>query len=254
MKILKILWPAVLLAAIAGGNVAVRAQKSRVGKSVETKTARTRIRFPEDCTLYKPAGVSERAWRRPAACAEALTAAMPALPREGCDYEDYFKTNSFDELLARAENESLSGRIRFYPLARGRFLVEIVCSIAAYNVSNAYLLYDETKSPARAEVLEFPWLEFEADEARDTATRIENVRVKTLGGRYFNPRTKQLIVFVKARGLGDAGRYARYAFPNGRPKLLEFRAKFSWTGRGYGTDEAIRRPPAAWKIYYPEKK
>ena len=144
--------------------------------------------------------------------------------------------------------------IEFYPLFSNRYLVKVRCDAGAYNELNAYLLYDESALPAKAKVLEFPSFNFEYpdDENSDTPKAVKNVTVKTVGGRYFNPETKELIVFVKAHGIGDAGCYARYSFPNGKPKLEEFRAKFKWEGHGYGTDEILKSPPKTWKRYYPK--
>ena len=115
-------------------------------------------------------------------------------------------------------------------------------------------MYDESAIPAKAEILEFPSFEFTYDEDYDVAKSVEKVNVTVLGGRWFNLKTKELIVFVKARGIGDAGRYARYSFPNGKPKLEEFRAKFKWEGRGYQAGDVIKNPPKTWKRYYPKPK
>lgn len=224
-----------------GQNSSVRAQ---------TKPRRQRIRFPEDCTNYAPAGVKN--WKLQNGCAEAIQSVLPSLPRADCDYEQFLSKNSFDDFLSFSTDYH-PGAVRFYSLSPNKYLVEVLCSAAAYNVSNVYLLYDESTLPARAVVLEFPSLEFTYDEDSDAAKTIEKVSVKTVGGRFFNPKTKELIVFVKARGIGDAGRYARYSFPNGQPKLEEFRAKFAWTGRGYGTDEILKSAPKTWKLYYPIK-
>lgn len=142
--------------------------------------------------------------------------------------------------------------IEFYPLSINKYLVKIPCTQGAYNEINAYLMYDESSIPAKTDVLEFPSFEFTHDENSDVAKTIEKTNVKTVGGRFFDPQTKELIVFVKARGIGDAGHYARYSFPNGKPRLSEFRAKFAWTGRGYSTEEILKTPPKTWKRYYPE--
>lgn len=222
-------------------------QKKTAIKNSARKAQRRSIRFPADCTTDRPAG--SKNWTLQENCAEALTAVLPALPREDCDYEPYRK--NFDDFLVFATS-AYPDAVRFYPLATNKYLVEIVCSTAAYNTSKAYLLYDESKLPATARVLEFPSLEFTYDEESDRAETVESVKLKTVGARRFDLRTKQLIVFDKARGIGDAGRYARYSFPNGEPRLLELRAKFSWTGRGYSTEEILRRPPLSWKRYYPK--
>jgi hypothetical protein len=142
----------------------------------------------------------------------------------------------------------------FYSLSANKYLVELRCWNAAYNLSNIYLMYDESELPAKVNILEFPSLDFEYpdDENPDIPKAVKEVSVKAVGGRHFNPKTKELIVFVKSRGMGDAGKYARYSFPNDNPKLEEFRAKFAWTGRGYDTNDIIKNPPKTWKRYYPK--
>ena len=138
----------------------------------------------------------------------------------------------------------------FHPFSVNKYLVELPCWTAAYNESNVYLLYDESALPAKISVLEFPGLSFTLDKNSGEPTNVENVTDKTVGGRWFNPKTKELIVFVKGRGIGDFGQYARYSFPNGTPKLEEFRAEFKDGGYGYGTDEIMLQGPKKWKQYY----
>ena len=143
--------------------------------------------------------------------------------------------------------------LTFHPFSANKYLVEMRCSTGAYNLSNIYLLYDESAIPAKAQVLEFPWIKITSgeDEDLDVPKAVEKVTVKAVGGRYFNPKTKELIVFVKAYGIGDAGRYARYSFPNGKPTLEEFRARLVWSGRGYQAGDVIKSSPKTWKRYYP---
>ncbi len=147
---------------------------------------------------------------------------------------------------------------KFYPLEANEYLVEILCDAGAYNLYNLYLFYDESKLPAKAKLLRFPYLELEYannlndyDESQDIPDKINRVTVPVVHGRWFNRKTKELIVFVKAHGIGDAGRYARYSFPNGKPKLEEFRARIIWSGRGYQVYDVLKSPPKTWKRYFP---
>jgi hypothetical protein len=223
--------------------------QSKLSDSLQTAPRRAKIRFPDDCNFY--AAASENDLKLENGCAAALDKVLPALPREDCDYGEFLRQNDYSEFLEYLDDYQ-SRAVRFYPLAPNKYLVEVPCSVAAYNVSNVYLLYDESRLPAKAEVLEFPGFKFTYDEDRDSVEKIENITAKTVGGRGFNLKTKELIVFEKARGIGDAGRYARYSFFGGKPKLVEYRAKFSWTGRAYSTDEILKRPPLAWKRYFPK--
>jgi len=223
--------------------------QSKLSDSFQTAPRRRKISFPDDCNFYAASSENDRKLEN--GCAAAFEKVLPVLPREDCDYGEFLRQNSYTEFLEYLDDYR-SRAVRFYPLAPNKYLVEVPCSVAAYNVSNAYLFYDESRLPAKAEVLEFPGFKFTYDEDRDSVEKIENVMTKTVGGRGFNSRTKELIVFEKARGIGDAGRYARYSFSGGKPKLVEFRAKFSWTGRGYSTDEILKRSPLAWKRYFPK--
>lgn len=236
--------------AAADGIVNTRSEsaQTKTPRSYRTKPRRTKIKFPDDCTTTVPAG--EENWQLQTACAEAVTAALPNLPetariglsstKSDCEYNS--RRNDEDRLAAYGAE--------FYPLSSNKYLVKILCQAGAYNQSNSYLLYDESALPAKAEVLEFPSLQITHDEDSEIAKTVEEVTVKTVGGVYFDAKTKQLIVFVKAHGIGDAGHYARYSFPNGKPKLEELRAKFKWEGRGYTTDEILQNPPQTWKKYY----
>lgn len=221
----------------------------------QIKPRRKKIDFPDDCNFYT---VNEK-FKLERACAFAINNVLSHLPKESCAYNSFLERgnisngSSFLYLIEYATDFN-SDAIKFYPLSSNKYLVELSCWTATYNLSNVYLLYDESKLPAKAQVLEFSSFEFEYpdDDDSDAPKSVKKIVVKTVGGRYFNPKTKELIVFVKARGIGDAGEYARYSFPKGKPKLEEFRAKFKWEGHGYQMDEVMKHPPKTWKRYYPK--
>ena len=231
-------------------NTQYNSDKIKINRPYQTKPRRQAIKFSVDCTDYIPAG--EENWQLQTACADAIKSALSDLPKTSniglsstkidCDYNNI--QNKDDWLNDYGAN--------FYPLAPNKYLVEILCIAGAYNELNAYMFYDESKLPAQARVLEFPRFDIDHDEDSDVGKTIEKVMVKTVGGRYFNPKTKELIVFVKAHGIGDAGHYARYSFPNDKPKLEEFRARFVWSGREYTPDQVFKSPPKTWKRYYPK--
>ncbi len=220
----------------------------------QSRPRRRTIHYPEDCQSSVVEGAKN--WRLQTACAAALDAVLPDLPTssEGIIADsqaakldcDYSEQRDAQKRFSLADYGAT-----FYPLSPNKYLVEIRCLAGAYNVVNTYVLYDESALPAHAQVVEFPSLKFVVEGETETVKRFEKTTVKTVGAVQFNPLTKRLIVFVKARGIGDAGHYARYRFVNDRPQLEEFRAKFDWNGRGYGTDEILKRPPKTWKRYYP---
>jgi hypothetical protein len=224
--------------------------KAEIQSPYQPKPRRKKINFPEDCE-YK---IGDK-FKLETACASAINSVIPDLPSNPCVYDQYIRNTKVSDGSAFLSLENFSVKeafpIKFYSLSSNKYLVQIYCESGAYNIKNAYLLYDESAIPAKAEVLEFPSFEITHDEDSDIAKTVEKVMVKTIGGVGFNLKTKQLIVFVKTRGIGDSGHYARYSFPNGKPKLEEFRAKFKWAGRGYQTDEILKNPPQTWKRYFP---
>lgn len=299
----------------------------------QTKSRRTKIKFPDDCTDITGAG--EKIELLPAACAEALRSARPALKEaadEGeCDrpiaddnnhaypvidsdkilsykiknsaetdisiltkklgtvFENLAENNELDysaefrigqELKYQKAHYIYEFEPKFLSLSNNKYLVEIRCWTAAYNLSNIYLLYNEAAIPAKAQVLEFDWVQPESHIYDDfsylkppsddyIAKYTKIVKEKTLCGFYFNPKTKLLIAYSKGNGMGAFGQYARYSLKNpSKPKLEEFRAKFYdnvYTYKNiynpdhplklppnYGYDDVIKRPPKTWKRYYPK--
>jgi hypothetical protein len=210
----------------------------------QTNPRRTQIKFPSDCH-YLP-NESDKNWKLQLSCAEALNAVFSKLPKEDCEYENNSKSKPKDNQIW-FENYD----IEFNSVSSNKYLVKVRCTQSAYNQSNVYLLYDESELPSKTTVLEFLGLSFTFDENKDEPKNIENVNVKTVGGRWFNPKTKELIVFVKGRGMGDFGEYARYSFQNDKPKLEEFRAKFSDGGIQY-SNEILKESPKTWKQFYPK--
>jgi Protein of unknown function (DUF1176) len=211
---------------------------AEISSPFQSNSRRTAIKFPEDCHYFP--NESDKNWKLQLACAESLNAVFSKLPKENCDYENNLEKKIWFE----------NYDVEFYSLLINKYLVKIRCTQAAYNESNVYLLYDEAELPAKTEVLEFPSLSFTFDENKHEPKTIENVNVKTVGGRWFNSKTKELTVFVKGRGIGDFGEYARYSFINDRPKLEEFRAEFKSGGKSYNTDDILKTSPVTWKRYY----
>lgn len=216
---------------------------SDYASSYQTKPRRKKIKFSDDCQPSVVMGSDN--WQLRKACGDALLTVKTDLP-EKCDYNT-FKDSDGSNNFSFFE----TAQIEFYYLSANKYLAELRCVAGAYNVQNVYVLYDESEIPAKAKVLQFPTLEITHNEDSDVAQKVEEVTTEIVGGRYFNPKTRELICFVKAHGIGDAGEYARYSFPNGEPRLEEFRARFVWSGREYTPDEVLKSPPKTWKRYYP---
>ncbi len=176
-------------------------------------------------------------------CARALMA-IPVWPK-GCQDDpelDYPKS-----LYSKYTGEL---RIRFFPLAPGRYLVEFPCIRGAYNARNLYALYDETEKPPRAEMLKFLTREPACCDidAADPRLPARWAEADVVGGQKFDAASKQLFALVRGRALGDCGTWARYAFPNGRPQLQEYWAKDSCDGiAALGDAYDVALPPAGWQ-------
>ncbi len=246
-------------ASIANTNLVENNSSDETDKSIELpyqkKARRKSIKFPDDCERAVVEG--SKNWKVRRACGIALYNIQPDLPKADCAYD----------LIERDINSRLEGysSIKFYSLATNKYLVEVLCRTAAYNIDNVYLLYDESSIPAKARVLEFPWIKPDDDIFKEfsdlnpptddyIAKHIKPESVKIIGGRYFDTKTGKLIVFDKGRGIGDFGQYARYSFVDGKAKLEELRAKYYYEkdSRSYQLNDVIKHPPKNWKRYYPK--
>lgn len=176
---------------------------------------RISIKWPEGCAFYAIDDAAKDEYRLERECATALSSVTgwPKAPEE-CDY-DYSEV-FFLDLQSVPSPE-------FLPLRPGKFLVEMLCKLGAYNFRKIYVLYDETKSPAIAKLLRFPYYPFGSESDPDDVPKL--TWVTELSARAFNHRRGELIVFAKFRGLGDCGIFARYVFPEDEPVLREFRVK-----------------------------
>ena len=116
--------------------------------------------------------------------------------------------------------------LEVYELASGQYLVEVVCTTGAYQGYQFYSHWDETKSPPAARLLTFPSFESEDEGKPKKKTEIQEV----WGLATFDAKTKSLEIHNKYRGPGDCGSLATYEFPNGTPRLKEFREKSACDG------------------------
>jgi hypothetical protein len=122
--------------------------------------------------------------------------------------------------------------IALYELAPGRSLVEVRCAWGAYQGSQVYYLYDETRQPASA----LP-LTFEIRESPDERSLVRGETREVWGLPTFDPKTGQLEVLNKFRGPGDCGTLSTYRFVEGRVILAKLRAKVACDGQGAETPE-----------------
>ena len=181
---------------------------------------RKNIEFPRDCD-YR-AGE----FHRGKAGAAALEKASRDFPKDR-DYDSLRRPAGSVNLIEF--NDRFADAVKFYRLSAGKYLVQVRYNPSGYNVANLYLLFDETRILPKARILKFPTLEFSARNPNEKPAKMSE---EIIGGRRFNRQTKDLIVFIKGRGLGDFGESARYAFPNGKPRLKEFRARLEEGGVG----------------------
>lgn len=237
----------------------------KIKRPRQAQARRKTIQFPDDCDYLVSSGNEN--WLQ-AACADAIREVQPSLPKENCGYvnfKDAYGKDGYYDLNAYNDPSHHPSAVQFYPLSPNKYLVQIYCNSGAYNTENVYLLYDESTIPAKAEILEFPWIKPEShifDDFSDLdppsdnyiAKRVKIVNVKIIGGINFNPKTKKLIVYTRGNGIGEFGQYARYSFPNDKTKLEEFRAKYYYSKNSpaYSPDDMIKHPPKTWKRYYPK--
>ncbi len=114
------------------------------------------------------------------------------------------------------ENPPAQGSgLQLYSIGQQQYLVEIECFRAAYQASYNFMLYDLQNLPGRATLIRFPV--FDGDRW--------HLETAIAGLPAFNPKTKELAIFSKARGMGDCGQLLRYRFPAGAPELMEVRAR-----------------------------
>ncbi|WP_017297031.1 DUF1176 domain-containing protein [Nodosilinea nodulosa] len=101
-----------------------------------------------------------------------------------------------------------------YPLG-DRALVELECTLAAYQAVYAYVVYqpDGTLQPLKLDVF-YP----------NQAGQFDRTSEATVAGLVeFDPKQGLLTVFSKARGVGDCGSLAEYQWTGSELKLATFR-------------------------------
>jgi hypothetical protein len=223
-------------------HLALPAAALLIAGAAHPAAART-IVWPDGCA-YAAHNPNEHPL--PNACAEAIDALDWSMLSRGDDGEAACDPD-YSHGLRRVPELSEDGPhyIRFQPLARGRFVVSILCRSGAYNATYIYVLYDETRRPARAQFLWFPVYRM-----RD-GVPVKEI-VPYLFARTFNPATRELVALAKYRGMGDCGEFSRYVLRGSTPVLMEFRAKTDCDGTAiYRLRRGLAQPSPHWKRYFP---
>jgi hypothetical protein len=121
------------------------------------------------------------------------------------------------------------GGISFYALGRQRYLVEVVCTLGAYQGYQRYYLLDESDGPTLATPLKFTVYEA-VGERGDRLERKQSEEV--WGTPEFDVKARRLTVLNRFRAIGDCGTLSAYVLEQGRPRLKELRAKVNCDGGG----------------------
>ncbi|MDV2998724.1 MAG: hypothetical protein N5P05_000330 [Chroococcopsis gigantea SAG 12.99] len=104
-----------------------------------------------------------------------------------------------------------------YSLDRGRYLVQFICFLGAYQGNYHYIFAADNN---------FKILSLDIIEGKKKTSTKEIVGLPT-----FNPKTKTLTVYNKYRGLGDCGSWAKYQWRGDGFQLLEYREKQKCDGK-----------------------
>lgn len=109
---------------------------------------------------------------------------------------------------------------KVYPISEGRYLVEILCFLGAYQGNYEYFLYTRKADGVSLKPLDFDIFEI------DDAGKLTKQQTSSIGGlTEFIPEKQELTVLTKYRGLGDCGALAKYQWQQEEFKLLEYRIK-----------------------------
>jgi hypothetical protein len=122
---------------------------------------------------------------------------------------------SFQELLSPDGRgaTTLGTGVESHPLGDGRTLYSVQCDLAAYQATYVIMLQEKPEGPGT--LLRFPLYD------RDGTKIVRSEDTFLAGALDFAPRTGELTVLTKARGIGDCGSYVRYAFPATGPKRVQ---------------------------------
>lgn len=113
------------------------------------------------------------------------------------------------------------GGIEVMEVAPHQWVVEVVCTLGAYQGYQNYFAFDETQHPPVARPLA---LRVYGEDGFTTTAEI-------WGRPELDPVKKELVLTNVFRGPGDCGVRSRYRFANGDAQLVEVRAKRACDGK-----------------------
>lgn len=121
------------------------------------------------------------------------------------------------------------GGVVFYALGKQRFLVEVVCTLGAYQGYQRYYLLNESRNPPVVAPLVFTIFEVKGERG-DRLARTQSEEL--WGTPEFDRKTRLLTVLNRFRGTGDCGTFSIYTLEQDRPQLKEIRTKIECDGSG----------------------
>lgn len=136
------------------------------------------------------------------------------------DCEEAFQQTFKDEEQAGME---------FYPLGNSQYLINITCYPGAYQPGFVLALYDEVKKKSRL-------LRLKRYERATNGRVAAHEGAEINGFDKFDPKTKELTIFSKSRGLGDCGSLTIYRVASGSLFIKEARAQACYDERPAVTD------------------
>lgn len=104
-----------------------------------------------------------------------------------------------------------------YPLVQNKYLIQFICFLGAYQGTYHYILAEGDN----LKILNFALIE----------NKKRTVTNTIVGLPTFNPKTKNITVFNRYRGLGDCGSWAKYDWRGNQFQLLEYREKKKCDGK-----------------------
>ena len=116
----------------------------------------------------------------------------------------------------QASHVGTDAGLRFFELAPGLSLVEVVCAAGSYQPSQVYVRVDERSSSRVATLLRFTTYE------SPDGTSIEAVpaQAELWGQASVSPATRELSVLMLSRQLADCGIWTRYSVDTEPPELV----------------------------------
>lgn len=130
------------------------------------------------------------------------------------------------------------GGVDVFPLGAGQSLLQVCCTLGAYQGTYRYYRIDERTSPLAVTELVFTTY---VSSGSPGPGQLEVDRTAALTGEpRFDAATKQLVVLNRYRGPGDCGMLSTYALEGAQPVLVAVRAQLDCDGPQGTTD------PARW--------